>query len=203
MKIDTFIQGPLSTSAYLVSSKDEAVLIDCGGDEDKVIAFVEEKGLDLKYILLTHGHGDHFAGVNKVREATGAQIGLHALDVPGLTMPFNLSICDADPVSEDFLVKEGDKIKFGDVTLKVIETPGHTPGGVCYYAKDHKVLFTGDTLFKTGVGRDDFPGGSLGRLSKSLHRLLKMDVDIKIFPGHGQQSTIGSEKKFLAKSGIL
>ena len=100
-------------------------------------------------------------------------------------------------------MKEGDKFEMGDLVLKVIETPGHTPGGVCYHLVKQKIMFTGDTLFKHGVGRSDFPGGSWGRLKKSLHKLVNMDEEIRIFPGHGQDSTMGVEKKFLAKSNIL
>ena len=203
MRIDEFVIGNLFANTYVISEGEDAFLVDCGGDPTGVIEFIEKHELKLKYILITHGHGDHIYGLDKIRQATGAKIGIHKNDVVALTHAFNLSISGAEPVKEDFHFKEKDKLEVGPMVVKVLETPGHSPGGVCFYLKEQKVMFTGDTLFNHGVGRDDFPGGSWGKLKKSLHRLISMDLEIKIYPGHGQSSTIGAEKKFLSKSGII
>jgi len=203
VNIKIFVSGLLFTNSYLVSDKKEAVLIDCGGEPKEILEEIKVKKLKLKYILLTHGHGDHIYGLNQIRKETGAKIGLHEKDVAGLNHSFNLSIVNAEPVKEDFHIKEGDQFRIGEIIFEVIETPGHTPGGVCFWIKNKKILFTGDTLFKTGVGRDDFPGGNWNELKQSLRRLIKMEEDIKIYPGHGQDSTIGNEKKFLLRSKVI
>jgi hydroxyacylglutathione hydrolase len=203
MEVHTFVTGPLFANSYVVMEGKDAFIVDCGGPFYEIEDFVKERGLKVKYILVTHGHGDHIYGLMDLKEKTGAKIGIHERDVVALTHAFNLSIVGADPVKEDFHVKGKKVLEVGGLKIKVIETPGHSPGGVCYYLKDHKVMFTGDTLFKHAVGRDDFPGGSWGKLRKSLQKLSEMDPEIKIYPGHGEPSTIGAEKKFLHSQGLI
>jgi hydroxyacylglutathione hydrolase len=199
MKIKTFVTGALYTCSYLLEDKQEAILIDCGGNPKPILTYLGENNLKLKHILITHGHGDHIHGLNQIRETTKADIGIHKKDVIALTHAFNLSLTNAEAVKEDFHFKEGDIIKLNDLEIKIIDTPGHTPGGVCLYLEKEKVLFTGDTLFKHGIGRDDFPGGNWEHLQSSLTKILSLDPKIKIYPGHGDSSTIGAEKKFLSK----
>jgi hydroxyacylglutathione hydrolase len=203
MEVKMFVTGPLFANAYVVSNNGEGVVIDCGGSPKALIEYIKTKKLKIKYILITHGHGDHIHGLMDIKEATGAEIGLHKFDEAGLTHAFNLSLTQADPVKADFFVKHKDKLEFGGLKIKVIETPGHSPGGVCYYVVEEGIIFTGDTLFKNAIGRDDFPGGSWGKLRRSLKNLLELDPNVKVYPGHGQSTTIGVEKKFLESAGLL
>ena len=189
---------------YLVSCPrtKEAVVIDPAGDEEKVVKRIEQKKLRLTYIVNTHGHGDHTCGNAKMRDLTGAKIVVHELDAPmlssehGRQMARQLGLAQSPP--PDITVKDGDHIIAGDVSLEVLHTPGHTPGGMCLLGEGN--LFTGDTLFVGAIGRTDVPGASLAQFMKSIHgRLLTLPGETIVWPGHDYgfrpSSTIADEMK--------
>ncbi|OGR16092.1 MAG: MBL fold metallo-hydrolase [Desulfobacterales bacterium GWB2_56_26] len=203
MLIKQMIVGSMAVCCYIVAceKKKVAAVIDPGGDEGKILAEVKKMGVDLEYIIATHGHPDHVCGNKKIQEQTGAKIIMHAADAAFFGTPevknyFSmLGLTPSPPV--DRQVMDGDEIMIGDVTFKVIHTPGHTPGGMCLYnAPD---LFTGDTLFVGGLGRSDFPGGSHQELLASIrNKLLVLPPETVVWPGHGyggSRSTIGEEMR--------
>lgn len=179
----------------------KGVIIDPGGDEESILALCRKEALTIEYIIATHGHPDHVCGNRKIKEATGARIVMHADDELFFNKPevqhyFSMLGLEHSPPA-DILVKDGDVITFGNESLRVIHTPGHTPGGICLYSGTD--LFTGDTLFVGGVGRTDFPGGDMGLFMKAIRtKLLVLPDDTVVWPGHGyggSKSTIGAEKR--------
>ncbi len=173
----------------------DGVMIDPGGMGEKLIR--ESAGINIKYIILTHAHFDHIGALEFVAEKTGAPVVIHEKETESLT-DTRYNLCTFAGVKEnrrgaDMTVKEGDKLTVGDIEFKFLHTPGHTRGGMCIFAGD-KDLITGDTLFCGTVGRTDFDGGDHGQLLISVNRLAQLDDDIKIYPGHGEESTIGFEK---------
>lgn len=194
--IKTFIVGPLQVNSYVVADPvaREAFIIDPGADPERIEKFIEKDGLDLKFIINTHGHGDHIA-------ANGyfdVPIYIHEDDADFLHDPNkNLSSAFGFPIvssSPSKLLKDGDKLAIGDMVLEILHTPGHTPGSICI--KTDGVVFTGDTLFKDGVGRTDFEYGDDEALAISIrNKLLKLSDDTAIYPGHGDASTIGEERR--------
>lgn len=203
MLIKSLTVGSMSVCCYVLVCEvtKEAVVIDPGGDAPKILAELKKLGGALKKIVNTHGHPDHVAENATLKMATGAAIVMHTDDAAffgqrevvqyfsGLGLPFS--------PPPDRLVKDGDSITFGEESLKVIHTPGHTPGGMCLYSKPN--LFSGDTLFVGGVGRSDFPGGNGRQLFNAIRdKLLTLPNDTRVWPGHGyggQSSTIGEEKR--------
>ena len=197
MEIKTFEAGPLSANNYLLTDGDEAVLIDCSAFEPKILE--ELKGKTLKYILLTHGHFDHILGINKMREKTGAKVLVHEADVERIKespkMMLYMGMTGIQEQKVDEFLTDGQVIKFGNTEIKVIFTPGHTQGGVCYMVDDK--LFSGDTLFRGSCGRCDLPGGNFLQIKDSIQKILfKLDDNTTVYPGHGETTTIGYEKKF-------
>ena len=197
MIINTFTAGPIDANNYLLTDNDEAVLIDCSEAKPEVLSAL--KGKKLKFILLTHGHFDHVLGVNEMREKTGAKVLINKEDVvrmnesADIMRTFGVQGVET-PKADDFL-NDGDTLKFGNTEIKVIATPGHTQGCVCYLI-DGK-LFSGDTLFKESVGRCDLSGGNFQKLSDSVkNRLFTLDDNTIVYPGHGPETTIGHEKKY-------
>ncbi len=197
MIINTFTAGPIDANNYLLTDNDEAVLIDCSEAKPEVLSAL--KGKKLKFILLTHGHFDHVLGVNEMREKSGAKVLINKEDVvrmnesADIMRTFGVQGVET-PKADDFL-NDGDTLKFGNTEIKVIATPGHTQGCVCYLI-DGK-LFSGDTLFKESVGRCDLPGGNFQKLSDSVkNRLFTLDDNTIVYPGHGPETTIGHEKKY-------
>lgn len=196
MMIKSLTVGPMAANCYIIAdpATKEAAAIDPGGDPSKITREIEKNGLKLKFVINTHGHGDHI-GANA---QLAAPVYIHRLDADFLTDPkknlsqaFFFSI--RSPRAER-LLEDNDEIRLGGITLKVIHTPGHTPGSICL--KEGGVIFTGDTLFRAGVGRTDLPGGDEKVLFKSINeRLLVLNDDTVIYPGHGEPSTIGDEKR--------
>ncbi|MDR1603574.1 MAG: MBL fold metallo-hydrolase [Gracilibacteraceae bacterium] len=161
-----------------------AAVIDPGDGAAAILARIRALGLRVDFILLTHGHHDHTGAVAALREATGAAVCIHAADEPLLR---NIS------VPADRLLSDGDLIPLGDTALRVLHTPGHTPGGLCYYAEG--ILFSGDTLFHTDVGYTHFPGGSASDLARSIReKLYTLNEATVVYPGHEESTTIGEEK---------
>lgn len=179
----------------------KCAVIDPGGDEEQILAEVKRAKLTIEYILATHGHADHVCGNRRIKEVSGAPIVMHEADAVFFARSevikyFSMLGLEASP-PVDIQVLDGDVITIGEVKLKVIHTPGHTPGGICFYnAPD---LFTGDTLFVGGLGRSDFPGGSERELLASIAtKLLTLPPETVVWPGHGyggNRSTIGEEKR--------
>jgi glyoxylase-like metal-dependent hydrolase (beta-lactamase superfamily II) len=179
-------------------STKEAVVIDPGDDADRILMELSKAELRVKYLINTHGHFDHVGANKQMKEVTGAQLAIHPDDEPMLSqlsksaLMFGMSVEDSPPA--DMLLKDGDEISFGDITLKVIHTPGHSKGGVCLYTKGH--LFAGDTLFAGSIGRTDLEGGDYDTLISSIkNRLLSLDENTIVYTGHGPETTIGNEKR--------
>jgi hydroxyacylglutathione hydrolase len=201
MILHQFVVGSMAVCSYIVGCEEtkKAAIVDPGGDEDLLLAEVEKLGLTVEYIIATHGHPDHVCGNRKLQEATGAKIIMHTADVDFFDKPevkeyFSMLGLEASP-PVDIIVNAGDDIHIGNVSLKVIHTPGHTPGGICLYCAPN--IITGDTLFVGGLGRTDFPGGSHEELLVSIRtHLLTLPAETVVWPGHGyggSQSTIGNE----------
>ncbi|NLT94779.1 MAG: MBL fold metallo-hydrolase [Clostridia bacterium] len=202
MKIKTLIVGPIETNCYIAYCPEtkEGVVIDPGAEGDRIVNTVDDLGVKVKYIINTHGHHDHIKANKKVKEATGAQILIHSGDAPMLTdANKNLSCFTGETTQEpaaDKELKDGDVITFGNVSLKVLHTPGHTPGCISLLCDTEKICFTGDTLFNGSVGRTDLPGGNYKTLMNSLkEKLINLSNEVRIYPGHGPYSTIGEEKQ--------
>ena len=197
MKIQTFEAGPLGANNYLLTDGNEAVLIDCSEVKSDILNELKDK--TLKYILLTHGHFDHVLGINDMREATGAKVLVHQSDLERIDESSNImqtfGVIGIETPKADEFVSDGDVLKFGNTEIRVIHTPGHTEGCVCYYIDDK--LFSGDTLFRDSVGRCDLPGGNFAKLSDSIKNILfKLEDSTTVYPGHGPETSIGYEKKY-------
>ncbi|MFT5728417.1 MAG: hydroxyacylglutathione hydrolase [Desulforhopalus sp.] len=201
MILHQFVVGSMAVCSYIVGCEEtkKAAIVDPGGDEELLLAEVEKLGLTVEYIIATHGHPDHVCGNRKLQEATGAKIVMHSADVDFFDKPevkeyFSMLGLEASP-PVDIVVNAGDDIHIGNVALKVIHTPGHTPGGICLYCAPN--IITGDTLFVGGLGRTDFPGGSHEELLESIRtHLLTLPAETVVWPGHGyggSKSTIGNE----------
>lgn len=189
----------MDSNCYIIGCEEtkEGIVVDPGAEGQRILKKVEELGLKINKIVLTHGHIDHIGALAEVREATGAKVLIHADDAAQLTdSSQNLSAFVGQKLSvkaADQLLQDGDKIQFGNCTLEVIHTPGHTRGGISLKGEPD-ILITGDTLFTGSVGRSDFPGGSHSQLISSIkNKLLKFPPETKVYPGHGPSSTIGDE----------
>ncbi|MEG6585596.1 MBL fold metallo-hydrolase [Dendrosporobacter sp. 1207_IL3150] len=199
MKITKFEVGHLGTNCYIVTCLEtkNTAIIDPGGNAEEIIAYLNGEQLKVICIVNTHGHADHIAANNKLKEATGADVMIHQDDAEMLTSSNrNLSAYIGSSLvlkPADRILKDGDLINVGKIELKVIHTPGHTLGGICLYTDG--VLFSGDTLFAESVGRTDFPGGSMGKLISSIkNKLLVLPDETKVLPGHGPETSIGWER---------
>jgi glyoxylase-like metal-dependent hydrolase (beta-lactamase superfamily II) len=199
--IKDLVVGPLMANCFIFGCKKtgEAVVIDPGGDADRILLSLADSQLKVKYIINTHGHFDHVCGNGKMKDATGADILIHPLDAPMLGMLssnaaiFGISVENSPPC--DRTIEEGETIFFGNISLKVIHTPGHTPGGISLYTDG--IVFVGDTLFAGSIGRTDFPGGDFGTLISSIKtKLFNMEDDMRVLSGHGPETSIGREKRF-------
>ncbi len=202
MIIKTFIQGPISANNYLLIDENtkDAVLIDCSSPNEDFIKAIKTEEVNLKYILLTHGHFDHILGCNKFKEIFGAQIYMNEQDkiqvelAPQMIFYYSGEEIEQITSITNF-VKDGDEFNFGKNKIKAISTPGHTQGGMSYLIDDK--LFSGDTLFKNSVGRTDLEGGSLKELLNSIReKIFILDDKIQVHPGHGELTTIGYEKQY-------
>ena len=200
MEILVLPVGPIETNCYIVFDESkEALVIDPGAEGRNIFQEIEKYGLKVKYIVNTHGHGDHIGANQKLKELTGARILIHELDGPMLTDGAkNLSIYMGKNICQpaaDRLLKDGDFFEVGKMHFTVLHTPGHTRGSICLLASD--VCFSGDTLFDGSIGRTDLPGGSYSELINSVKtKLFTLDDKIVVYPGHGPDTTIGREKAY-------
>lgn len=203
MIIKTIRVGPFGTNCYIVGceTSKEAIVIDPGDEADLILGELKAAGLICRIIVNTHGHVDHTAANKELAEATGAVIGIGALDAPSLldpTLCLSRALCNLakgrTSPSADLLLEEGDTVCAGSICLEVLHTPGHTPGSVSLLGKG--VVFSGDTVFASGgMGRCDLPGGSYDELVKSIEeKLLVLPDETRVYPGHGPSTTIGRER---------
>ncbi len=200
MVLIRLIVGPLQVNCYILADEKtkEAVVIDPGDDADDILKIVREKGFRVKYLINTHAHFDHVGANKAVKEATGAELLLHEADAPVLAAAshqspsFGLSPVVSPPA--DRYLKHGDVVTAGEVSLKVLHTPGHSPGGISLL--EQGIVFTGDSLFAGSIGRTDLPGGDLLTLLRSIKtNLMVLPDETKVFCGHGPASTIGEERR--------
>lgn len=200
MKIQSLVVGPVAANCYLLSDEGgKGIVIDPGGDAPAILDTIRKEHITVEAILNTHGHSDHIAANDAVRNATGAPLYIHAADEHMLTDPrANLSLfMGGNVVSRpaEHHLKEGDILCVGAIALKVLHTPGHSPGGVCFAGEG--VLFSGDTLFADSIGRTDFPGGSLPQLIGVIkEKLMALPDDTVVYAGHGPSTTIGRERQY-------
>lgn len=204
MILETIVTGMLENNNYLLidEKSKEAILFDCSKFSEDLLEILDEYCATLKYVLITHGHFDHILGLNKLHEVMpNVEILAPKNDkslIEGVVEFVNDFVGNIEDVKVPHISKyidESSEINIGDEKIKIINTPGHTMGGVCYFV-DNK-LFSGDTIFLGSVGRTDLPGGSYEQIKKSVKNVLEMfDDDVKIYPGHGDSTTVAYEKKY-------
>lgn len=187
MKINTLVVGPIETNCYIISddASSPAFIIDAGADPAGILSVIKKNGLDVEAVLSTHGHFDHVTAVKEVKDSLKVRFLINREDA------FMLG----PSLSPDGSLDEGLVLNTGDLSLKVMHTPGHSQGCVCLYCEKDGTLFSGDTLFYADHGRCDLQGGSYKKMIKSLNRLFELPEDTVVYPGHGQKTTIGDEKK--------
>lgn len=199
MKIHHLQLGPLRSNCYIVeTAPGRCIAIDIGGDSRLLLEFLKMKKLRLGKILLTHGHFDHIGGAEEVHTATGAEIYIHELDAHMLTsssasLADSMSFMGFVPITDWTCVFGDCFINDGDCSFRVIHTPGHSRGSVCYLCND--VLFSGDTLFCCSAGRTDFPDSSPQAMIFSLNKLYNLEGDYRVMPGHNESSTLDYERE--------
>ena len=200
MIVETLAVGPLGCNCTILGCPEtrKALVVDPGGDADRIEALLDRHGLTPVALLHTHAHFDHVLGAPELKARFGAEILLHADDLPlyenvpmqGTFFGFSLP----EPAPIDRFVPDGERLNFGTRDGEVIHTPGHTPGSICLHVGSEKLLLTGDTLFAGGIGRTDLWGGSHADLMRSIReRLLPLPPETRVIPGHGPETTLGEE----------
>ncbi|MDO5708306.1 MAG: MBL fold metallo-hydrolase [Andreesenia angusta] len=191
--------GVYAANSYIIADEEskEAVVIDPGGEPEDIERVLDDKGFNLKYIILTHGHGDHIGGIQRIYDRYNPKVLIHKDDAE-LLEDSEKNLTTMMPVKPMIfknysIIEEGDIIEFGNKEIKVIHTPGHTRGCICLLVDDK--LFTGDTLFKGSIGRTDLYGGGDDLMDSIRDKILPLDDNIIVLPGHGAVSTIGDEKR--------
>ncbi|UCD78549.1 MAG: MBL fold metallo-hydrolase [Desulfobacterales bacterium] len=200
MIIKTLPVGPIMANCFVLGCEETlaAAVIDPGDEADRILLALAESNLTVNLIINTHGHFDHVGANKRLKEVTGAPILIHPLDTPMLSKlassaaAWGMAADNSPPPDRE--LEDGDEVNFGNITLKVLHTPGHTPGGISLCTDHH--VFVGDTLFAGSIGRTDFPGGSFETIKKSIQqKLFTLNDDVKVYPGHGPATTIGVERR--------
>ncbi len=200
MIIKTFVEPPIDNNNYLIIDEEtkEAALIDCSSIDDRIDEELEKQGANLKYILLTHGHFDHIAGIRPDRFKSNPQVVMHKADLGWLNnanqyLPM-FGMPEITIPKVDIFVEDGNTIKLGSLEIKVLHTPGHTQGGVCYLVDGN--LFSGDTIFREAVGRCDLEGGNFNQIVESIKdKIFTLPPATAIYPGHGRITSVEWEKE--------
>jgi glyoxylase-like metal-dependent hydrolase (beta-lactamase superfamily II) len=203
MKIDRLVLGDYETNSYVLrdnASAEACLIIDTGLDPDPLLDFLAEHKLNPVALILTHGHADHTAAVPILRKSyPETKVYIHKFDAEMLTGKSDnlasLASVSFSTAPAEVMLTEGQTIDLAGMSLKVLHTPGHTPGGVCLYNEAESIIFVGDTLFAGSVGRTDFPGGNMTQLIEAINqKLLTLPDDTICYPGHGPATTIGEER---------
>lgn len=199
MKVTKLVVGELEANCFIVEAPEQtAIVIDPGAEAEVIAAELESRGLTLRKILLTHGHFDHMGAAKELKDRYNAQVYISGADEELLhdrekSVAFFLPEQPFHPVEPDARVKDGDVISQGSMKIKVMATPGHTAGSVCFIAED--CIFTGDTLFHGSVGRTDLYSGNIRQQSESLQKLLALDKNYRLYCGHGEDTDLDTERK--------
>ncbi len=202
LKIGRIMLGICQTNCYFVYQEgtDKALVFDPADKGEYIYNGLKEKGFTVAAILLTHGHFDHIWGVEALRELSGAKVYAYEEEKEVCENPsVNVSKGAGRPcaIKADTYLKDGEEVTIEGISFKLIATPGHTKGSCCYYFADDKILISGDTLFQESVGRTDLPTGSMSTLVRSIkEKLMPLPEDVKVYPGHGESTTIGYEKQY-------
>lgn len=204
VKVKQFFFNPLQEHCLIPYGEDlTAVIVDPGMcteyERDEVLEFIRESGVHLQAVLLTHSHFDHIYGAKWCSDTFGIPVYLHPEDKKVIPITassaakFGLPVLDCSFSTTD--IKDGDTLSFGEMEFEVIHTPGHSPGGACYYDRKNQIIFTGDTLFAGTIGRSDLEYGNYDDLIRSImEKLMWLDTDVNVFPGHGGCTNIGYER---------
>ena len=202
MRIKKFVIGMIGTNCYVVSNEETKAcfLVDPAVCDSNMVSYIKEEGLDLQAILLTHGHFDHIMGIDDVRKefpvpVYASEKEKEVLQDAGLNL--SKAYGGGYTFSGATYVRDGQMLDIAGMKIQVIETPGHTEGGCCYYIAEEEVLFSGDSLFRASIGRTDFPTGSSSQLVRAVRdKLLVLPEDTMVYPGHMDETTIGYERKY-------
>jgi glyoxylase-like metal-dependent hydrolase (beta-lactamase superfamily II) len=202
VNIKSFSVGPIATNTYIVVDGGEALAVDPGlGAADLLTGAAKQLGATIKFIVNTHGHWDHVVDNADLVGSTQAPLFIHSLDADMIstTEPntFGLDV-PWEPSYPAELLEEGSQLTIGSLTLSVLHTPGHSPGGICLLSHEHNLLITGDTLFLGTYGRVDFPNADPTRMLESLRRLASLPGDLQVYPGHGSSTTLSAERRWIA-----
>ena len=197
------IVGLLEVNCYILGDEEtkEAVVIDPGGDEDAILEVLKHNQFQLKLIIDTHGHFDHVDANQPLKDATGAKIAIHVADAQMLDKPSSEAMFFTGNrlrlSQPDILLNENDILTFGKYRLKVLHTPGHTPGGISLVLEDHPYVYVGDLLFAGSIGRTDFPGGNYDALINGVRtKIFPLGDNYTVYPGHGPVTTVAQERKY-------
>ena len=202
MILKTLVVGPFASNCYIVGSESSkhGLIIDPGAEAKLILKTVNDLGLTISLIVVTHAHIDHIGALAPVKESTGAKFAIHEAEAAASLGMFSRMLSSmtggsfTQPPKPDRLLKDRDTIEVADLKFTVLYTPGHSPGGISLYG--HGILFSGDTLFNYGIGRTDFPGCSYEQIMDSIkNKLMILPDETIVYPGHGPSTTIGEEKR--------